>query len=257
MLYNKDQITELQRVLTAMKAYSGRADGLVGPLSIAALEKVLAEFKSPTSVIVPPSSAPATQAQGFTAPKFVEVPGVKFKTHAYAKGTPEGLVVHFTVSGRTEKDARGVLSYLAKQGYGCMVMDQDGVIYIPEGFDIFKQAAAHAGKSAWNGISGMNSHFMGMEICNWGSDGAKHGADVRKISKKTGNQYPGTYQCYTSAQEISLANFCLWAKAKCPTFNLDNVAGHEECALPAGRKNDPGGSLSMTMPNFRAYLKSL
>jgi len=36
-------------------------------------------------------------------------------------------------------------------------------------------------------------------------------------------------------------------------FKLDFVLGHDEVA--PSRKNDPGGSLSMTMPEFRKKLK--
>lgn len=258
MKYSKDQIENLQVAMIAMKEYKGRPDGFSGPLTRAAVKAILAELENPT--VTPPVLLPTDpQLPGsgkFTEPVFVRVPGVKFKTHGYAKKTPEGLVVHYTVSGNNPEN---LVKYLAKQGYGCMVMAHDGRIYIPEGFDIFKQAAAHAGKSAWNGISGMNSHFMGMEICNWGSAGKQHvSADkLRVISKKTANQQPGTYEKYTPEIEASLINFCLWAKSKCPTFSFDNVAGHDEVALPAGRKNDPGGSLSMTMPAFREKLKAI
>lgn len=257
MKYSKEQILNLQVALVGMKEYMGRPDGFSGPVTRAAVRAVLSELENPT-VAPPPLPPPVGSPEHgkFTTPVFVRVSGVKFNTHNYAKGTPEGLVVHYTVSG---DNPESIVRYLAKQGFGCMVMGHDGRIWIPEGFEIFKDAAAHAGKSAWNGISGMNSHFMGMEMCNWGSDGAKHvGPDqLRKITKKTGNQYPGTYEKYTPVMEASLTNFCLWSKANCPTFRLENVAGHDEVALPAGRKNDPGGSLSSTMPAFREKLFSL
>jgi len=38
-----------------------------------------------------------------------------------------------------------------------------------------------------------------------------------------------------------------------PEFRADWVAGHDE--VSPGRKSDPGGSLSMTMPQFRYMLK--
>lgn len=257
MKYSKEQIISLQKAAILSGDYSGRPDGLVGPLTIKAFAGILAEFKYPTEVTLPPEYTAGEMATstGFTTPNFYRVPGVKYKTHKYAKGGPEGLVVHYTVSGRAAQNAKNVMAGMQKDGYGCMVMDEDGVIYIPEDYHIFEDAAAHAGTSSWNGISGMNSHFMGMEICNWGTDGKKRGAKDLRTVKKEANRKAGTYQKYTEAQEKALVNFCLWAKAHCPLFSFDNVVGHDEIAPK--RKSDPGGSLSKTLPEFRAYLKTL
>jgi hypothetical protein len=74
-------------------------------------------------------------------------------------------------------------------------------------------------------------------------------------------QVSGRYEAYTAIQEQKLIKLCLWYKEMEPKiFSFDNVLGHDECTQLAGqgsRKNDPGGSLSMTMPEFRALLKKL
>jgi N-acetyl-anhydromuramyl-L-alanine amidase AmpD len=71
----------------------------------------------------------------------------------------------------------------------------------------------------------------------------------------------GLYEKYTDIQEKILIKLCLWYKEQAPeTFSFDNVLGHDECTQLAGqgaRKNDPSGSLSMTMPKFRDTLKAL
>lgn len=191
-------------------------------------------------------------------PNFVEVPGVSFKSHGPFKtptGNPFGLTVHHTVSGRSAASAKAVLSYLAKSGLGAVVMDENGVLYIPKGFNPLRQIVYHAGTSAWKGKTGVSNYCLGIEICGWGTDGAKRGAKDLRTVKAEENRKAGTYQAFTKAQEETLFNFCLWLKEKNPDFNFDWVVGHDEVAQPIGRKSDPGGSLSVTMPELRRLLK--
>lgn len=193
-----------------------------------------------------------------TEPIVQVVKGVKYKTHGKFKtksGKARGLVVHYTVSGRSQAAAKNVVAYLAKEGLGCPVMDENGVIYIPEGFNWLTDVAYHAGVSSWKGVSGISAYCIGMEICNWGTAGKEKGVkDLRLQASKKENIKPGTYQMYTEAQEKALVNLCLWLKAKCPEFDFDWVVGHDEIAPT--RKSDPGASLSMTMPDLRKLLKA-
>lgn len=211
--------------------------------------------------VEPPKTKPPVSAKPFTQPKFVAVKGVKYKEWAYKTPTKmfEGLVVHYTVSGSSASSAVSILKYLAKQGLGCMVMDEDGVIYHPESFDILRDAAAHAGLSKWNGRSGLNSYYAGMEICNWGKLDAKSRPKARGVRSSSGeaNIIKGDYEPYTEKQEAALINFCKWAKANNPAFKFENVVGHDEARAKAGQpggKSDPGASLSMTMPQLRKLL---
>lgn len=190
----------------------------------------------------------------YTMPTIVRVPGVKYKVVGkYKTKTKQakGLVVHYTVSGRTAQAAKNVVAYMARNGLGCMVMDENGIIYVPENFNLQTDVAYHAGKSSWRGLSGMSYYCMGMEICCWGK-GAKVGP-FRTVAKKTDNRQKGTYQTYTAAQEKSLENFILWQLDVNPEFDINFVAGHDEIA-PL-RKSDPGGSLSVGMPAFRGKFK--
>ena len=213
---------------------------------------VVSEPDRPT---VAPVIAPVADNPLYKEPKIVVVPAVKFNTHGKyltKSGRNKGLVVHYTVSGRTADNAKGVLKYLASQGYGCPVMDEDGVIYVAgNGYDFEKHVTYHAGKSVWKGVSGISFYNIGMEICNWGI-GAKVGPTRTIISHE--NQKAGTYQAYTAAQEAALENFIIWQCKTNPEFSLDWVVGHDEIAPQ--RKSDPGGSLSMSMPDFRKKLKA-
>lgn len=205
----------------------------------------------------PTEPMPIKPVDGIVEPEFVIVRGIKFKDRGAYKtpsGMFSGLVVHYTVSNRTQASARAVVEYLASQGYGCMTMDQDGKIYIPEGLDIFRSWGYHAGTSKWQGRSGVSDIFAGMEICCWGLN-SKDGPF--RESKGEANIIPGKYQTYTQAQERSLTNFILWARTKNPEFKLENVCGHDELRAEAGKKGDkqdPGASLSVTMPTYRNYL---
>lgn len=200
---------------------------------------------------------PERTGKGWVKPDFVVVKGVKFKTHGQYRtnsGKAKGLVVHYTVSGSEATNAQGVVKYLSSKGLGCMVMDAYGTIYIPEGFDVEKSVAYHAGTSSWQGASGISRYCMGMEICNWGLLNATSKKKVKKLRKSSGkhNIKAGEYEPYTPEQEEALVNFILWQKDSNPEFKIDWVVGHDEIAPT--RKQDPGASLSMSMPEFREYL---
>lgn len=197
----------------------------------------------------------------FREPKFVRVSGIKTPPkgkYSTKSGMFAGLVVHYTESGRTKQAAINVLKWLVnhKDKYCCMVMDEDGFIYIPEDYDVLRSRGTHAGKSSWNGYHGLNAYFNGMEICGWGL-GYK-GADARSVLTQDGYIIAGRYQAFTKAQEDELSNFILWAKYVNPEFSLDNICGHDEARVAVGMrgdKQDPGGALSMSMPAYRSHIK--
>ena len=187
----------------------------------------------------------------------------KYRTKS---GRPKGLIVHYT-AGRN--DASATLRSMAKRGLGCIVMDNEGQMIRANNQDL-DEVAYHAGKSEKYGVKGLSFYCMGMEICNAGLLEAKGSEfkswfgkmyardEVRTVTESTGG-YPrgGDYHKYTDKQEEALINFCLWQKSVNPEFDFDWVLGHDEVAIPRGRKQDPGGSLSMPMPHFRQKLKNL
>lgn len=228
-----------------------------------ALEEIGALPKSIKDQEPPPMSELPKEAleddgEEIQDPIFVKLKDVHYKETRYNTKSKmaEGLVVHYTVSGRSSKNAIGVLKYLASQNLGCMVMDEDGIIYVPESFDVMRDAAAHAGVSKWNGHSGLNDEFAGIEICGWGRSNTKDEPKGRtvEVPKQNENMFKGWYQPFTPKQEKALKNLCYWMKKQNPSFKFENVCGHDEARIEAGKpgdKQDPGGSLSMTMPSFR------
>lgn len=250
----KELFKKLQEELNK-KGESLVVDGVWGKKTQAAVDKYTIEIEAIKDDMTPPKDI---SVGGFTQPEFVVVKGVRFKdrgNYNTPSGKFKGLTVHYAVSGNTADSAIGVIKYLASQGFGCMAMDKDGKIYIPENFDVLKSWGYHSGVSKWKGISSVSDKFAGMEICCWGLN-SKVGP-FRTVTTKEGYVVAGKYQQYTEAQENSLINFCLWAKTVNPEFDFDYVAGHDELRKEAGKlgdKQDPGGSLSMTMPELRKLL---
>jgi len=195
---------------------------------------------------------------------------------SYRKGYPEGAVVHFT-AGRYHELADSFSSQV-KDGYTYFVIDQNG--NIGQNFPL-DSWGYHAGESKWEGLgASVSSKIVGIEVQCAGKLKLKDGkyetwfeteipADrVRHIARDTDNQQQaGYYHIYTDAQESALKQLILWLyRNNTSVFSLDCVLGHDEVSGPKGsggskgqddwRKNDPGGSLSKTMAEFRAELKT-
>ncbi len=179
----------------------------------------------------------------------------------YATGYPQGTVVHFT-AGR-HNGLASALNYQVGQGHLYFVIDENGNIGQNFSLDSW---GYHAGTSSYPGLSGsVSNELVGIEVQCAGKlakQGSKYHtwfrttvpeSEVRAIPNKKDNQAQGYYEKYTEAQENALTTLILWLHKNNPSvFNLDLVVGHDE--VSPGRKNDPGGSLSMTMPKYREYL---
>ena len=263
---NQQEINKLIQESMNKKGESLKVDGDFGPKTQAAAEKYDFHIEAVKDDMTPeePIDKPEYEPFLVTEPKFVVIKGVRFKDRGHYKtpsGKFSGLVVHYTVSGNSERSAKGVVEWLAGQGYGCMVMDLNGVIYLPEGFAYMTDYGYHAGVSKWGDRSSVSDIFCGLEICSWGrnSPASVPENEIRTVTTEQGYVVAGRYQKYTEAQEKSLINFCLWAKSLNTEFSFDNIVGHDEIRREAGKlgdKQDPGGSLSMTMPQLRNLLKS-
>lgn len=195
----------------------------------------------------------------YTLPIMKELPSdIRFDNqgnYRTGSGRAKGLVVHYTVSGDSPI---GVARYMASKGLGCLTMGHDGVIWYPKNWDWNKQWDDHAGKSEWKGVTSLSRYCYGLEMCNWGklNDVTKPKANhVRNVPKDKDNMKAGDYESFTYEQEVSLKNFILWQLDTNPDFDIEWVVGHDEIA-PA-RKSDPGGSLTVTMPELREKIKEL
>jgi N-acetyl-anhydromuramyl-L-alanine amidase AmpD len=179
----------------------------------------------------------------------------------YDRGYPRGAVVHATEGayGLAELD-------LARQhGEAFFLIDGHGDVH--QGLPLDRYGS-HAGGSHWAPVGyNVSSSLVGINVECAGrliADG--HGAYrtawgtpvrpevVRVVRAPDGNRAPGAYLRFTAAQEEALVALLLWLKANNPAvFDLQCVAGHDE--VSPGRQLDPGGSLSVTMPEFRRLLE--
>jgi hypothetical protein len=215
-------------------------------------------------------------------PFAVQSPLVMRTRGKYDKGYPYGAIVHFT-SGRYEGGIHKALDTIqggVKNGFAflCIAVKGELVQAHP-----VTEWGYHAGESAWKNpsfarrlVGSVSDDLIGIEINNAGRlEKTKDGrfktwfgtyipADqVRHVSASDYGTVEGYYHKYTAEQEKTLTNTLLWLKANDPVgcFDFDLVLGHDEVAGKLGigyfRKNDPGGSLSMSMPQYRAYLKNL
>lgn len=182
----------------------------------------------------------------------------------YRKGYPEGMVVHW-VWAPQKNNAEFWLAWGRDQNYAFFTMGADGSVAQGLALDEWN---SHAGTSSWPSVgSSVSSKFVGIEVICEGkvtkyADGTfgngpsrkVPSSQIRYIEKKKDNMQAGYYQKFTPAQEKSLTKLILWLKWNNPSvFSLDNVVGHDEVAPT--RKSDPGGSLSLSMPEYRKYLK--
>lgn len=183
----------------------------------------------------------------------------------YSKGYPEGAVVHFTAGAYGLSE----LALARQLGFTYFLIDESGGVH--QGFPLDRWGS-HAGESEWKPLGipskSVSKRLVGIEVdCAGHLEADGHGnfktwwgkliehENVRVVVDEE-NRKAGAYHVFTEAQEAALTKLILWLKANNPdVFNLDFVVGHDE--VSPGRKVDPGGSLSMTMPSYRSYLSSL
>jgi hypothetical protein len=224
---------------------------------------------NPTPVVEAPAPGEAerpnpseVKAQKLLRIPFAQQMKAEMKTRGkYRKGYPEGAIVHFT-AGRW---GTGDLQTGINNGYCYLLIDEKGNVY--QSFPLDRWGY-HAGVSSWKTLgSGVSQYIVGIEIaCAGGVTpfkdkfktwfGTLLGADQVRHSDKHDNIQKGYYHKYTEAQEEALVHLLLWLKQNNPdVFDFDKVLGHDEVAPT--RKNDPGASLSCSMPEFRQKLKDL
>jgi N-acetylmuramoyl-L-alanine amidase len=155
---------------------------------------------------------------------------------------PRYLVMHYTAGASAESSISWLTNPNARAS-AHLVIGRDGSITQLVAFD---RKAWHAGISQWRGLSGLNSHSIGIELDNVGVLTGGPGAwrtsfrrpipddEVVVAAHPNGGPERGWHD-YTEAQlEAALAA----SLAIVGHYKLDDVLGHEDIA--PGRKQDPG-----------------
>lgn len=172
---------------------------------------------------------------------------------------PSGLTIHYTAG----IGVSGTLNALRKKRL-CyhLIIDRDGRVIQAA---VLNHSVSHAGRAKWRGRSPNGSH-VAIALVSWGElkldresgdflswSGKKVAED--EVAKRPSNLKPVPYFWHkiTEAQIESLLQCCLYF-IECGIDPAD-ICGHDEAALPTGRKIDPGGTLPWTMSELRALLE--
>lgn len=150
--------------------------------------------------------------------------GVPFKKSPNQSGsiTPKYIIIHFTASSTAEGAISWMLNPSSKVSAHLHLDKKGNFVQLVE----FNKRAYHAGKSEYKGISDLNYHSIGIEIQNRG-----------KVN--------GVYEDYTLEQIKSVIEVCKALVKAYPT--IVGITGHENIAMPRGRKDDPGPKFPMSM----------
>ena len=170
--------------------------------------------------------------------------------------TPEFLVMHYTAGG----SAKGAIDWLcnpASKASAHLVIGRDGSVtqLVP-----FNRQAWHAGRSRWQGRTGLNKCSIGMELDNagllnggpgtwrtdWGTEIKDR--DVVEMPHKFDGIVRG-WHAYTPLQLEMAQKVAAMIVAE---YGILDVIGHDDIA--PGRKTDPGPAFPMV--SFRAAVLS-
>lgn len=252
-------------------------DGAWGPKSSKASDKF--DFKAILKQVSDVPSVKPTTGKGLLWYPKAKVHSKTMKAAGTFKHDyPVLILVHFT-AGRYEKGAQNAFDSIdggISNGYNYMCIAREGTVVQASPLNKW---GYHAGESSWSKylpkwVSGsVSDESVGIEMCNAGkltktTDGRYKTwfntyiseSDVRYVEEKDWGCPTGYYHKYSSEQEKALIDLCVWLIKNDPNgiLNADHIVGHHEVAGKLGigywRKNDPGGSLSMSMSDFRKLI---
>lgn len=161
---------------------------------------------------------------------------------------PQYLVFHFT-SGRSAQSSIDWLCNPAAKASAHIVLARDGSITQLAPFNV---KTWHAGKSSWNGLSGLNAYSIGIEIDNAGrltKVGSKYRAwfqgeypEDEVIHARHKHEQDMSYWHVYTEEQITLALELAGILVK--TYGLKDILGHDDIAPT--RKSDPGPAFPLT-----------
>ncbi|MDP4301469.1 N-acetylmuramoyl-L-alanine amidase [Leptothrix discophora] len=172
--------------------------------------------------------------------------GCSFKATPNIGGplNPRYLVMHYTAGSSMESAVTSLCTQKPSGNASAhLVLGRDGRIVQLAPFNV---VTWHAGVSAWNGLTGLNSASIGIEMDNAGvldKVGDHHvswfgltipDSEVRLAAHRNGGPVRG-WHAYTPVQ---IARATELAELLVSTYHLEDVLGHEDIA--PGRKSDPG-----------------
>lgn len=168
--------------------------------------------------------------------------------------TPEFIVMHFTKGASAESSVNWLCNPAARASAHLVIGKQGEITQLVE----FNRRAWHAGRSQWDGRSGLNGFSVGIELDNFGDLNGTSGKwrtswgrevpdnNVTTLSHKFDNRDRG-WNVYPEKQLLAALEVC---QALVKQYRIRGIVGHDDIA--PGRKFDPGPAFPME--SFRAAL---
>lgn len=168
---------------------------------------------------------------------------------------PRYLVMHYTASSSTDAAVRWLTDPEASASAHLLV-GRDGTVTQLLPFD---RVAWHAGRSSWEGLSGLNRHSIGIELDNAGRLERKGGAWQAWFGERYPDEEvmeavhkhettPSGWHVFP-AEQIAAALEAALSIVR--TYDLLDVIGHDDIA--PGRKSDPGPAFPLS--SFQARIR--
>lgn len=179
----------------------------------------------------------------------------EFGKELWSWGKPLGVTLHYA----SDRDSKRVINWLKQEKLGYhIIIERDGTVVQTCSFD---KRVDHAGAATWKNLS-PNRHHIAICVMSWG----KLLANKEKYFNWTGHEIDfndvairanfkgvsGYWDKATQKQEISLMVLLNWLVNS--GIEPSNICGHDESCLPQGRKQDPGGVLSLSSDAIRKQL---
>ncbi|WP_158285705.1 N-acetylmuramoyl-L-alanine amidase [Pseudohoeflea suaedae] len=170
--------------------------------------------------------------------------------HSGGQIIPRFVVIHYTAGGSAEATARYFASDAARAS-AHFIISRDGAVIQQVPTD---SAAWHAGKSSWQGLSGLNAHSIGIELANWGKLSRSPGGyashtgtpvPASRVVLAAHRNAPDREEAWERFDAPQLAAAAEVATALLTAYGLteDAIIGHDDIA--PGRKIDPGPAFDM------------
>lgn len=161
----------------------------------------------------------------------------------FAAGHPNSIVIHFTAGSSALSSVKHLCKPSAKAS-AHIVIGRDGKIYQLAPFNMITW---HAGRSSWQGKTGLNKYAIGIELDNAGElndngngqylswfNKAYTGEDVF-FGRHRNQRHEKYWHAYTQKQIERTFTLC---ERLCERYGIQDILGHEEIA--PNRKVDPG-----------------
>lgn len=188
---------------------------------------------------------------------YPDIAGVRFADELSGPAfVPSGITIHHTA----DPDVDRVVRSLREQRLAYhLIIAADGTVIQTAWLN---RRVDHAGAATWRGKS-PNKHHIAIAVASWGRLTEEPAGVMRSwsgavvdrgqvVARKDVFGKPARWHAATPAQEATLLAALRFFVAA--GIAPADVCGHDECALPKGRKDDPGGVLSRTTGELRTLL---